>query len=133
MAQVLVVTNKGKSMFADRLRTSPATYTTSPKFVAQGTGATGASHDAAAADTAFQTEVDTRATGTESTVTTTVTGDTYQVVGTITAGSARTIDEVGLFDASTTGNMFVYGTLRSVTISLASGDSLQQTWQVKQS
>jgi hypothetical protein len=51
--------------------------------------------------------------GTESIVTTTVTGDTYQVVGTITAGSARVIDEVGLFDALTTGNMFVEGTLRS--------------------
>jgi hypothetical protein len=128
MAQTLVVTNKGKAMFADRLRTSPATYTTSPKFVAQGTGATGASRDAAATDTAFTTEVDTRTSGTESIVTTTVTGDTYQVVGTITAGSARVIDEVGLFDAVSTGNMFVEGTLRGVTISLASGDSLQQTW-----
>ena len=132
MAQVLVVTNKGKAMFADRLRTSPATYTTSPKYVAMGTGATGASHDAAATDTAFQTEVETRATGTESTVTTTNTGDTYQVVGTQTATAPRTVDEVGLFDASTTGNMFVYGTLRGVTISLATSDSLAQTWKIQQ-
>jgi hypothetical protein len=132
MAQVLAVTNKGKAMFADRLRATPSTYTTEPKFIAMGTGATGAARDAAAADTALTTEVETRAAGTTSTVTTTQTGDTFQVVGTQTATSARTIDEVGVFDASTVGNMFVSGTLRAVTIALANGDSLQQTWKVQQ-
>ena len=31
-----VVTNKGKAMFADRVRTTPATYTNAPKFCAMG-------------------------------------------------------------------------------------------------
>ena len=43
-----VVTNKGKAMLADRLRTTPATYTTSPKYVGMGVGATGAARTAAA-------------------------------------------------------------------------------------
>jgi hypothetical protein len=132
VAQVVVVTNKGKAMFADRLRTSPGTYTNSPKYCAMGTGATGASHDAAATDTALQTEVETRTAGTESTVTTTNTGDTYQDVGTQTATAGRTIDEAGLFDASSSGNMFTSATLRSVTIALNSGDSIQWTWKVQQ-
>ena len=124
-----VVTNKGKAIFADRVRTSPGTYTTSPKFCGMGTGATGAARTAVAADTALSTEVETRATGTESTVTTTNTGDTYQVVGTQTATAGRAIDEAGLFDASTTGNMFTSATLN--VVNLNNGDSIQWTWQVK--
>ena len=124
-----VTTNKGKAIFADRVRTSPGTYTTSPKFCAMGTGATGAARTAVAADTALTTEVETRASGTESTVTTTNTGDTYQVVGTQTATAGRAIDEAGLFDASTTGNMFTSATLN--VVNLNNGDSIQWTWQVK--
>lgn len=58
--EATVVTNKGKAMFADRLRTSPGTFTTSPKFLAMGVGATGAARTAAAGDTALSTEVETR-------------------------------------------------------------------------
>lgn len=122
-----VVTIKGKAMAADRLRTSPGTYTTSPKFCGMGTGATGAARTAVAADTALTTEVETRATGTESTVTTTQTNDTYQSVGTQTATGARSIDEAGLFDASTVGNMATSATL--AVISLATADSIQWTWK----
>src|SRR4051812_435454 len=99
-----VVTNKGKAMLADRLRTSPATYTVSPKFVAMGVGATGAARTAVVGDTALSSEVESRTTGTESTVTTSVTSDTYQVTGTVTATGARSVDEAGLFDASSVGN-----------------------------
>lgn len=126
-----VVTNKGKAMFADRLRTSPATYTTSPKFLGMGTGATGAARTAVAADTALTTEVETRTSGTESTVTTTQTNDTYQVTGTQTATAERKIDEAGCFDASTTGNMGFSATLNVDT--LVSGDSITWTWKVQQS
>jgi hypothetical protein len=124
-----VVTNKGKAILADRVRTSPGTYTTSPKYCAMGTGATAAARTAAASDTALSTEVDTRTAGTESAVTTTQTGDTYQSVGTITAGASRSVDEAGLFDAATVGNMFTSATF--AVVSLSSGDSLQFTWKVQ--
>lgn len=120
-----VITNKGKAMFADRVRTTPATYTTSPKFIGVGTGATGAARTAVAADTALTTEVETRASGTESVVTTSVTGDTYQSAGTISVTGTRAFDEGGLFDASTSGNMFLSATYN--VINLTSGDSFAIT------
>jgi hypothetical protein len=124
-----VVTNKGKAIFADRVRTTPGTYTNAPKFCAMGTGATGAARTAAAADTALSTEVESRTSGTESVVTTTQTGDTYQVIGTVTATATRAVDEGGLFDASTAGNMFTSATF--AVINLANGDSVQFTWKVQ--
>ena len=125
MAVATVLTNKGKALFADRARTSPGTYTTSPKWIGIGTGGT----TAAATDTALTTEVDTRAVGTESTVTTSQTGDTYQTQGTVSIGGTRAIIESGMFDALTTGNMITSATLSA--INLLSGDSLQLTWKVQ--
>lgn len=124
-----VVTNKGKAMLADRVGTTPGTYTTAPKFCAMGVGATGAARTAAAADTALSSEVETRTSGTESRVTTTQTGDTYQVLGTISASATRAVDEAGLFDASSGGNMFTSATFP--VINLASGDSIQYTHKVQ--
>lgn len=124
-----VVTSVGKAMFADRLRTSPGTYTTSPKFCAMGVGATGAARTALAADTALSTEVETRTSGTESVVTTTVTGDTYQVTGTQTATASRAVDEAGLFDASSTGHMFTSATQN--VVSLITGDAIAWTWKIQ--
>ena len=118
-----VLTNSGKRTAADRQQTTP---TRNPlKFIGIGTGATGAARTAVAADTALSTEVETRATGTETTQTITQTGDTFQVVGTITATATRAVDESGTFDASTVGNMGVSATFN--VISLVSGDSLQLT------
>lgn len=124
-----VATNKLKAMLADRLRTTPSTYTAAPKYCAIGTGATAAARTAAATDTALSTEVESRTAGTESVVTTTVTGDTTQVVGSVTATATRAVDESGLFDASTAGNLAVSAT--HAVVNLASGDSLQNTWQIK--
>lgn len=124
-----VVTNLGKAMAADRLRTTPATFTVSPHFVAMGVGATGAARTAAVTDVALSTEVETRANGTESVVTTTVTNDTTQVVGTITATASRSVDEGGLFNASSSVSMGTSATFP--VVSLASGDSLQFTWKVQ--
>lgn len=121
-----VITNKGKAMFADRIRTTPATYTTSPKYVAAGVGATGAARTAVAGDTALSSELsEGRTSGTESVVTTTQTGDTYQVTGTVTASGSRAVDEAGLFDAASTGNMFLSATFP--IINLANGDSIAFT------
>lgn len=128
-AVATVLTNKGKALFADRARVSPATYTTAPRFIGIGTGATAATRTAVAADTALSTEVETRATGTESTVTTTQTGDTYQTVGTISITATRAVDESGQFDAVTVGNLITSATLS--VINLLSGDSLQLTWKVQ--
>ncbi len=118
-----VLTNGGKRTTADRQQTTP---TRNPlKFIGIGTGATGAARTAVAADTALSTEVETRATGVETTQTITQTGDTYQVVGTITATGSRSVDEAGTFDASSAGNMGVSATFP--VISLLTGDSLQLT------
>lgn len=122
-----VVTNGGKRTIADRLQT---TTSRNPfKFVAMGVGATGAARTAVAADTALSTEVETRTSGTESTVTTSQTGDTYQVVGTVTASAARVVDEAALFDAATVGNMGVSATFP--VINLANGDSIQFTFKTQ--
>jgi hypothetical protein len=124
-----VLTNKGKALFADRARVTPGTYSNAPRYIGIGTGATGAARTAVAADTALSTEVETRSAGTESTVTTTQTGDTYQSQGTISITGTRAVDESGLFDASTTGNMITSATLN--VINLLNGDSLQLTWKVQ--
>jgi hypothetical protein len=49
------------------------------------------------------------------------------VVGTITAGTTETITNAGLFDASTSGNLFVKGDFTG--IALNSGDSIQFTFK----
>ena len=93
-----------------------------PDFCAFGTGA----GTAAATDTALFTEIGAgRVTGTPTQQTTTQTNDTFQVVGTLTAGSALAITNAGLFDASTSGNLFLIGDF--AVINLASGDTLTLT------
>ena len=119
MATLLV--NAGKAMVTNRIKGSG----TEPVYVAYGTGAgtTGAT------DTTLFTETGTRVSGTSSQVTTSVTNDTYQVVGTQTAGGTLAITNAGLFDASTSGNLFVKGDFS--TINLNSGDSIQFTFKTQ--
>lgn len=119
-----VVTNVGKAIAAKRhLGASPSQA--EPKFIGIGTGATGAARTAVAGDTALSTEVETRATGTGTTVTVTQTNDAYQTTGSITATGARAVDELGTFDASTTGQMDVSATF--AVVNLASGDTFTPT------
>ena len=125
-----VVTLIGKAMFADRLRTTPATYVASPKFIGMGTGATAAARTAAASDTTLSSPAESRTSGTESTVTTTNPNDTYQTSGTITATAARAVDEGGLFDAATAGNMGLSWTQN--VDNLNSGDSITFTVRIQQ-
>ena len=95
---------------------------TPPQHVGWGTG----TDAAAAANTALQTPAaEARVSGTKTLQTVTVTDDTYQVVATITSASGQTISEVGLFDASTVGNMYIRGVFTGVP--LANGDSIQFT------
>ena len=123
-----VVTSVGKGIIAQRMFGATPSQA-EPKYIGIGTGATGAARTAVAADTALTTGVETRATGTGSAVTTTTTNDTHQCVGTVTATASRSVDEAGVFDASTTGNMYVSATF--AVISLSSGDTLQLTFKVQ--
>jgi hypothetical protein len=120
-----VVTTSGKVTAANRLQTTPTRNP--PKFIAIGTGATGAARTAVVGDTALSTEVETRATGTESIVTVTNANDAYQVQGTITFTGSRAVDEAGTFDASSVGNMDISATFP--VINGLSGDSLQLTFK----
>lgn len=119
-----VITNGGQAIVTNRMIGSG----TEPKYVAWGTGA----GTAAAADTTLFTESteEARTNGTSSRVTTTVTNDTYQVVGTITvATSGKTITNVGLFDASTSGNLYFKSDFTG--LALAIGDSIAFTLKIK--
>ena len=122
MATLLV--NTGKAIVTNRVKNG-ATGATEPNFVAWGTGA----GTAALTDTTLFTETGTRVSGTSTQVTTTTTNDTYQVVGTQTAGGALAITNAGLFDAVSSGNLFVKGDFS--TINLTSGDSIQFTFKTQ--
>jgi len=119
MADVTTVTNAGLAITTNRVKGSG----TEPKYVAWGTGTTAPSVTQTALITAAA-EASTDGTSTQETTTTT--SDTYQVVGTIVCtGSAKAITEVGLFDASTDGNMFMRGTFSAINVSV--GDGVQFT------
>ena len=120
MATLLI--NTGKAIVTNYLNGGAATQ---PKYVAWGTGAgtTGAT------DTTLFTEVTPRVSGTTSQVTTSTTNDTFQVVGTQTAGTSETITNAGLFDASTSGNLFVKGDFTGIPLNTS--DSIQFTFKVQ--
>ena len=119
MATLLV--NTGKAVVTNRIIGSG----TQPNYVAWGTGA----GTTAATDTTLFSETGSRVAGTSSQQTTSTTDDTYQVVGTLTAGSSLTITNAGLFDASSSGNLFVKGDFTGVA--LTSGDSIQFTFKTQ--
>ena len=117
MATLLVNTGKANV-------TSALTSSTS-KYIGWGTGA----GTTALTDTTLFTETGSRTTGTQSQQTTTTTNDTYQVTGTTTAGGTLAITNAGIFDASTSGNLFAKGDFS--TINLSSGDSIAFTFKVQ--
>lgn len=119
MATLLVTT--GKAIVTSRLNSGG----TVPQYIGWGTGA----GTTAATDTTLFTEVSPRVLGTVSQITTTTTNDTYQVTATQTAGATETITNAGLFDASTSGNLFIKGDFTGV--GLNSGDSIAFTVKVQ--
>jgi hypothetical protein len=124
VALATVFANAGKAITTNRLKGSG----TEPNYCAWGTGA----GTAAITDTTLFTESaqESRVAGTSAQVTTTVTNDTYQVVGTLTCATAgKTITNAGLFDASTTGNMFIKGDFTGIALNI--GDSIQFTFQTQ--
>ena len=113
-----VYTDAGKAITTNRIKGAG----TEPLHVAWGTGA----GTAGVTDTTLFTEAaEARTAGTSTQQTTTVTNDTYRVVGTITSLSGQTITNAGLFDAATTGNLFVKGDFAGVA--LLTGESIQFT------
>lgn len=119
MATLLV--NTGKAIVTNRLNSGG----TIPQWLGWGTGA----GTTTAADTTLFTEVGSRVSGTVTQVSTSTTNDTYQVVGTITSPSTQTITNAGVFDAITSGNLFVKGDFTG--LALVSGDSIQFTVKVQ--
>ncbi len=119
-----VITNAGQAIVTNLVSGLGGTV---PRYVAWGTGA----GTAAAADTTLFTESsqESRTNGTPTRVTTTATNDTLQVVGTITVATAgKTITNVGLFDASTSGNLYFKSDFTG--LALAVGDSISFTLKV---
>lgn len=113
-----VVVNGGKTIIVNRLMGSG----TEPKYLGWGTGA----GTAAVGDTAlFTAAAESRVTGTSSAVTTSTTNDTYQVTGTITSSSGQSITNVGLWDASSGGDLFVH--IDHGSTPLLAGESIAYT------
>lgn len=119
MATLLV--NGGKAIVTNRIKGAG----TEPNYVAWGTGA----GTTAATDTTLFSETGSRTAGTSTQQTTSTTNDTYQVVGTLTAGGSLAITNAGLFDAVSSGNLFVKGDFS--TINLTTGDSIQFTFKTQ--
>lgn len=120
-----VITNGGQAIVTNLVSGLGGTV---PRYVAWGTGA----GTAAASDTTLFTESsqETRTTGTPTRVTTTVTNDTLQVAGTITvATSGKTITNVGLFDASSSGNLYFKSDFTG--LALLVGDSISFTLKIQ--
>jgi len=117
-----IVTNDGLGIVANRLK---ATGINSPSFVAWGTGTT----DPTVTSTALETpSAEARTDGTESQQLTDNSNDTYRVVGTITSAGTQAITEVGLFTASTGGEMLVRSTFAAINLTL--NDSITFTLNV---
>lgn len=103
------------------------TTLTAPTYIGWGTGA----GTAAAADTTLFTEAaEARVNGTKAKATTNVANDTYRVTGTLTAAAGKTITNAGLFDASTSGSLYVKGDFTG--IALNTGDSIAFTIDIVQ-
>lgn len=121
MTDAIIIPDTGMAIVTDFLSASGATV---PKWIDWGTGTTAP----VAGNTALETvkSDEARTVGTGSQATTNTTNDTYQVVGTITcASSGAAITEVGLFDALTSGNLFLRGTFSAINLNVA--DSIEFT------
>lgn len=121
MATVVKFTSAGSAIVTALLAASNV------KYIHWGTGTTAA----AATDTTLQTALgESRVSGTQTQQTTDHTNDTYQVVGTLTkATSSAAVTEAGLFDAASSGNLYVRATFDAINVDV--GDSIQFTFKVK--
>ena len=118
MATTVVVTNKGEEKAIDAIDA----FLTTP-FIHWGTGTT----TAAETDTTLETaasEARVAAAQSQPAI------DTLRDVATITcAGAGKAITECGLFDASTSGNMYVRATFDVINVSV--GDAIEFTINIQ--
>lgn len=118
-----IVTSAGKAQIALLIGDASATPFT---YLAVGTATTAV----AVGQTALGAEItDTglaRASGTVSRTTTTVTNDTYQITYTWTASGSKTVEEVGVFNASSAGTML--SRALTTTKSIVNGETLATTY-----
>jgi hypothetical protein len=123
MADVVLVSNTGLGIITNRIKGGGS----EPKYLGWGTGTT----PPLATNTGLQTPApEARAAGTSSQYTIDKVNDTYQVVATLTCqGSAKTISEIGLFDAVAAGNLFVRGTFTGIPLNV--DDAVQFTINTK--
>ena len=119
------IVNAGRAQVALLIGQSGTLFT----YLAVGTSSTAVN----ATDTALNAEISTnglsRVAGTVSRVTTSVTNDTYQVTTTWTATGSSTVQEVGVFNAASTGTML--GHALTGAKSVVNTDLLIGTYQVQ--
>jgi hypothetical protein len=117
MANSAYVVNNGLEIISQRMNSA----NTEPKYIGWGVGTTAAT----VTDTALgNASSESRTTGTSSKVTTTITNDTYQVFGEIICVSAtKSISEVALFNAATSGTMFMHAVFDAISIVPSDGIS----------
>jgi len=120
-----IITNAGKAQIALLAGDASAVPFT---YLAVGTSNTAT----AASQTALGAEITdsglARAAATVSRVTTTVTNDTLQLYYSFTVTGTKSVEEIGMFNASSSGTML--GRALTGTKSLVNGDILQITYKV---
>lgn len=121
-----IVTNVGKAQLALLAGDATAVPFT---FIALGTSTTAV----AATDTTLTAEISDsglqRAAGTVSRITTTTTNDTFQVQRVFTATGTKTVEEIGVFNAASSGTMLSHALTGSR--SLIVDDTLTATYQLR--
>ena len=115
----ITYTQVGEEQTVARIRGLGAT----PNKIGIGTGSTASGKS----DTALGTEVETRGTATLSAVGGGA-GDTLQAVGQVSITAARALREFGLFDAASSGNLYIRGV--HDVINLDNGDAIEWTIQL---
>jgi hypothetical protein len=121
-----IITNAGKAQLALLAGDASAVPFT---YLAVGTSSTAV----AATDTALNAEITdsglARAAATVSRVTTTATNDTLQLTYTWTVSGTKTVEEIGMFNASSGGT--ILGHALTTSKGCTSGDTLVGTYRVK--
>lgn len=120
-----IVTTVGKNQLASLLNSASA-GTTWVTHIGFGSGATAV----AAGDTALTTELVGNGYARVAVTRSNPSANVIQYVATLTGiTTSTTVQEVGLFDAVTTGHLIAHQLTGAVTLS-SSSDSLQITWQI---
>lgn len=121
-----LITSAGKAEIANLV--GNVSTPTAFSYMAVGTSSTAVS----ASHTALQAEISSnglsRASATVSRTTTTVTNDTLTFSKTFTVTGSSTIEEIGIFNASSSGTMI--GRALTGSVSVVNGDQFQATYNV---